>query len=218
MADDERSDATGDQAGDTGAAGWGAPHLPPKEPAGEPTGGDAPAPDAPGDVAASAAAPGEPPAPPPASAPAPVGAPPPPPVTSTGRKRRGWLIVLLVVMGVIVLSFGVGTAFFVSNTLPPYQAADDFISDLADARFEAAADQLCRADRDDADEAISIVTRRFVGQDEYVVNPLSVDRDGNTATVEVSLSVDDSDESDTFELPLREEGGEWRPCPGLGLR
>jgi hypothetical protein len=197
MADDERS---------SDDAGWAAPHLPPADPAG----GDAPAPE---DATPAATPP--PPAPPPPSAAwaqPPAGAPP--------RKRRGWIIALVAGLGVIVLAGVLGTVFFVSNTLPPYNASNDFIDDIRQGRFDAAADQLCRADQDNPDDALSVVTRTFPGHDEIAVNPLSVSVDGDTATVEFTVTADNDDtgDGDTFELPLRKEGDDWKPCPGAGLR
>ena len=188
-------------------AGWAAPHLPP--------GGDAPAPE---DATPAATPP--PSAPPPPSA---AWAQPPagPPASGAPpRKRRGWIIALVAGLGVIVLAGVLGTVFFVSNTLPPYNAANDFIDDIRQGRFDAAADQLCRADQDNTDDALSVVTRTFPGHDEIAVNPLSVDVDGDTATVEFTVTADkeDTGDGDTFELALRKEGDDWKPCPGAGLR
>jgi len=202
--DDER----GDQPG------WGAPHLPPREP----SGGDAPPPEdvQPAPVASTPA----PPPPPPSAAwtqPAPAVAPGVPGATPP-RKRRGWLIVLVSVLGVIVVTAVLGTVFFVTATLPPFSTANDFVNDLASAKFRSAASQLCAADRDNADRALSIVTRHFPGNDQVTVNPLTVDRDGNRATVEYTVSADRSNRSRTYELPLREEHGDWLACPGDALR
>ena len=200
MAGDEQSDQPG----------WGAPHLPPREP----SGGDAPPPE---DVAPTPAAS----APPPPSAawtqPTPPAAPIAPGATRP-RKRRGWIIVLVSVLGVIVLTAVLGTVFFVTATLPPFSAANDFVNDLAGAKFRSAASQLCAADQDNADRALSIVTRHFPGNDQVTVNALSVDRDGNRATVEYTVSDHQSNRNHTYELPLREEHGDWLACPGDALR
>jgi hypothetical protein len=123
------------------------------------------------------------------------------------------------VLAVFLVSVVLGTVFFVSSTLPPYDAANDFMNDLADQRYRAAASQLCAADRSDSDRAISVVTRHFPGNDRVSVNPLGVDRDGDRATVDYTVSRDNgSDSVDTYELTLREEGGDWKPCPGDSLR
>jgi hypothetical protein len=93
------------------------------------------------------------------------------------------------------------------------------VNDLADQRYRAAASQLCTADQSDTDRAISVVTRHFPGNDRVSVNPLGVDRDGDRATVDYTVSRDSgSDSVDTYELTLREEGGDWKPCPGDSLR
>jgi hypothetical protein len=134
------------------------------------------------------------------------------------RKRRGWLIALVSVLGVIVLTAGLGTVFFVTATLPPLSASNDFLNDLAGANFRSAASQLCAADQDNADRALSIVTRHFPGNDQVAVNPLTVDRDDNRATVEYTVSADRSNRDHTYELPLREEHGDWLACPGDALR
>lgn len=193
-----------------GQPGWGAPHLPPREP----SGGDAPSP---GDVAAAPVASGPPPPSAAWTQPPPAGAPVVPGATQP-RKRRGWLIALVSVLGVIVLTVVLGTVFFVTATLPPFSAANDFVNDLAGAKFRAAASQLCAADRDNADRALSIVTRHFPGSDQVTVNPLTVDRDGSRATVEYTVSANRSNRGHTYELPLREERGDWLACPGDVLR
>ena len=118
----------------------------------------------------------------------------------------------------IVLTAVLGTVFFVTATLPPFSTANDFVNDLAGARFRSAASQLCAADRDNPDRALSIVTRHFPGNDQVTVNPLTVDRDGSRATVEYTVSADRSSHSRTYELPLREEHGDWLACPGDALR
>jgi hypothetical protein len=126
-------------------------------------------------------------------------------------------VVLIAVLAFVVVAGGLGTVFFVSSTLPPYDAANDFVHDLADGRLRAAADQLCRADRGDTARALSVVTRHFPGNDRISVNPFGVDRDGSRATVEFTVTPAHG-AGDTFELPLREERGDWRPCPGDSLR
>jgi hypothetical protein len=175
----------------------------------EPTGGDAPAPEAVVPTGTSGPAP----------------APPPPPTgtfTAPPRRRRRWLVVFLVIMGLIVLIVIAGGVLFATRTLPPYNAASDFVDDLADNKFSAAADQLCDADQDDADAAISSVTRHFVGRDNVVVNPLTVDRDGDIAWVDYTVSNDDTpeneDDTKTFQLVVVEEDGDWKPCPSGAAR
>ncbi len=174
----------------------------PTSPSNEPSGGDAPAPEV---VVPSGAAPGAP--------------APPSSATPRARRRRRWLPVFLIVIGVIVLLWVAGGALFATRTLPPYNAAHDFIDDLADNRFQAAADQLCDADQDDPDVAVSSVTRHFAGRDNVAVNPFGVDRDGDSATVDYTVSNDDDRDSDeTHELRVVEEDGDWKPCPDTAAR
>jgi hypothetical protein len=125
-----------------------------------------------------------------------------------------------VIIGVIVLLWVAGGALFASRTLPPYRAANDFVDDLADTKLSAAAAQLCDADQDDPQAAISTVTRHFAGRDNVAVNPFGVDRDGDTATVDytVSSDSDSGDDDETFELRVVEEDGDWKPCPNAGAR
>lgn len=188
----------------------------------DPTGGDAPAPE---DVVPAST---DPTAPDP-SAPGYAAPTPPPPAPPGGfapappaRTKRRWLPVFLVLMGVIVLIIVAGGVLFVTRTLPPYQAANDFVDDLADNKFQAAADQLCAADQDDPDAAISTVTRNFVGRDNVAVNPFGVDRSGDTATVDYTVSNDDTpdnaDDSKTYELRVVNEDGDWKPCPNASAR
>ena len=194
---------------------------------------DEPGPEDPGWAAPpSAPPPGAAPPPPPPGAPEatpsaawaqpPAPGPPPgtaPPPGTPPRRRRGWLITLIAVMAVFLVSVIAGTALFVSNTLPPYDAANDFLNDLADGRLTAAANQLCSSDQDTPDRALTLVTQHFVGRERISVNPFGVDRYGDRATVDYTVSEErGSDSIDTFALPLREENGDWRPCPGDSLR
>jgi hypothetical protein len=136
------------------------------------------------------------------------------------KRRKTWLVVLLSVIGLGVVVAIAGTVLFVDRTLPPFDAANDFLDDLADSRVDRAAAQLCSSDREDAEDAIGEVTRRFPGGDELFVNPLGVDREGSRAWVEFTITVGDDDDSDddrSYRLPLRQENGEWRPCPGDGV-
>lgn len=146
---------------------------------------------------------------------------PPPPPQATGtvappRRRRSWIVVLVSVLVAILAVIGVGTALFVANTLPPFSAADEFMEDLADARFDAAAAQLCAADLERPEAAISSVTRHFFGGRRLSVNPFTVDREGDRATVEYTVRPRSGGDDRIYDLPMREERGEWKPCPGAG--
>jgi hypothetical protein len=189
-------------------AGWGAPDQRSREPD------------------TTAAEPGTAPPPPP---PAPPMAPPPgwestpPPTTAAGApvaRRRGktWLVVLISVLAVVVVAAIVGTVLFFDRTYPPYEAARDFIEDVDDGNFTSAFDRLCDADKSDLSQERlrSLFSGILQGSDGLTTNPLSVDRDGDVATVDFTVSFNDDD--DTYELPMREEDGEWRPCPGDQLR
>ena len=119
-------------------------------------------------------------------------------------------------MVAILAAAGTGTALFITNTLPAFSAADDFMEDLVDDRIDAAADQLCAAARERPDTAILSVTRHFLGGENLSVNPFTVDRDGDRATVEYAIRPRGGGDDDIYVLPLRRERGDWRPCPGAG--
>jgi hypothetical protein len=123
------------------------------------------------------------------------------------------LFVLIGALVAIVAAAVIGTVLFVDNTLPPLDSANDFLNDLADARFQSAVDRLCVADRATPQDALTSVTRHFPGHNRVSVNPLDVDRDGDYATVGYTVSARASGPSDSYELPMVYEGGEWRPCP-----
>lgn len=149
-------------------------------------------------------------APPPAPAPGEHGAPP------RARRRRTWVVVLVSVMAAILAVAGAGTALFIANTLPPFSAANDFIEDIVDGRFESAGDRLCRSAANDPDTALASVIRNFGGGRSVSVNPFTVDREGGRATVEYGVRPRDGGADRVYALPMREEGGDWKPCPGAG--
>jgi len=213
------SDVPPDERGESDA-GWAAPELPPTEPQGPP---DATASDA---TASDTSVPAAPPSAPATSPPPPAPAPAAPiPASAAGtpgasvKRRKTWLVVLLSVIGLGVVVAIAGTVLFIDRTVPPFDAANDFLDDLADRRVDQAADQLCASDRESPEQAIGEVTRRFPGGDQLFVNPLGVDRDGDRAWVEFTITArsDDDDDDRSYRLPLRQEDGDWRPCPGDGV-
>ena len=153
----------------------------------------------------------------------PVGPPPSTavthPATSTIAHPRGprkrWIVVLV---GVLVLVAGIGvagTVLFVTNTLPPLEATMDFTNDLEDSRYASAYDQMC----DRVQNVIDVDTlARFAGDfsADYVVNPFSVNRNGNHATVDFSVQRIGGREVQ-YELYLVHEDGDWKPCAEGGL-
>lgn len=178
--------------------GWGAPGQPPPEswtwdqPAttGQPTSGFAP---------------------PTAAVPVPhqaAGAPRKP-------RGRGWLVVLLVALGVI-LAFAIsGTVLFVTRTLPPYYAAQHFLDDVTHDNRSSAAGHLCAADAGSPEAAIQQVAtavRSVTGSFKTLsANALGVDRNGSTATVKFSTT--GASNNKTFDLTVVEENGSWKACP-----
>jgi hypothetical protein len=134
------------------------------------------------------------------------------------RRRRGWIVVLVLALGAIFLFAIAGTVLFVDRSLPPYQAAYDFLDDVTAGRGQASFDRLCASDRGDPESAVDALKRRIDFGDEITVNALSVDRDGDRATVEVIIDPGSTTDTRDFELPMREEGGEWKACPGDLLR
>lgn len=125
-------------------------------------------------------------------------------------------MVLVSVLVAILAVLGFGTALFVANTLPPYSAAGDFIEDLVDGKFPSAGDRLCRSARGRTDAAIASVLQNFGGGRSVSVNPLTVDREGDRATVEYGIRPRDGGEDRVYALPMRNEAGDWKPCPGAG--
>ena len=119
-----------------------------------------------------------------------IGPPPSTPVTHATAStiapstppRKRWLVVLIGVC-LLILGFAIGgTSLFFTNTLPPLDAANDFTNEFLDG--------------------LSTVS----------VNPFGVDRDGDRATVKVTIRRDLLDDDRTFRLYLVHEDGEWRPC------
>jgi hypothetical protein len=123
------------------------------------------------------------------------------------------LVVLISVLAAIVLIAATGTALFVDRTLPPYDGAHDFLDDVVHGRATSATDRLCADDRDDPERALALVVRNFAGGETVSVNALGVDRSGDEATVEYSISRRDGGSARSFTLPVRLEDGDWRACP-----
>ncbi len=121
---------------------------------------------------------------------------------------------LVLALGTILLFVLAGTVLFVDRSLPPYQGAYDFLDDVTAGREQAAVARLCAADRSDPQSAFDALSRRIDFGDKITVNALSVDRDGDRATVEVRVDPGGSSSARSFDLPMREEGGDWKACPG----
>lgn len=195
-----------DEARGEDAPGWAAPNPGPREPQGSTT----PAPGAP--------APAAPPAPGPGPGPTDSWALTPPPGTGAPRKRRGWIVALLLALGAIA-AFGIaGTALFATRTLPPYQGAYDFLDDVTAGHEQDAIDRLCAVDRDDPEAAFSELGRRIGFGAKVTVNFLGVGRDGDHATVEYLVDPPGPEAGKSYDLPMSEEGGDWKACPGASLR
>jgi hypothetical protein len=160
-----------------------------------------------------------PPPPAPAQPAAPAGFPAPPafgepfgsrPAGSSTRRRRRWPWVLGVLLAAIVALGVTGTVLFVQKIKPPIDAANQFLGDLERRSFDAAFAQLCTRDREEfsVDDIGTLFAVGFL--DDYEVNPFDVDVDGDRARV--SFDAEGTGDNDYFELPLRKEAGEWRPC------
>ena len=159
-------------------------------------------------------------APAPAAPPAPAAgwASPPPPDAAAPRKRRGWIVALVLALGTIA-AFGIaGTALFATRTLPPYQGAYDFLDDVTAGHEQDAIDRLCAADRDDPEAAFSELGSRLDFGARVTVNFLGVDRDDDHATVEYQIDPPGTAVGTSYDLPMRKEGGDWLACPGASLR
>jgi hypothetical protein len=197
MAPDPPADSASGRSEDQ--PGWGAPSLPPTEPTTAPL----PPPGMPASPPPGTASPGAPSF----ATPAPGWA-----TTTTKPRSRRWIVVLVAALGLVVAAAVAGTLLFVDRTLPPYNAAHDFIHDVIRGNTSAAAARLCADDREDVQGAISSVTDHFTfGGSTVAVNVLTVDRDGNRANVDVDIT--NSSHSSTFTLAMRQEGGTWKACP-----
>jgi hypothetical protein len=185
--------APGSASGEPEPITWGAPAVPPS---------GAPPPPA-GWAQPTAPATGVPAVPPPQGAP---GGP--------RRKRgKGWLVVLLVILGTIVALAIAGTVLFVTRTLPPYRGANDFLADVAHHRDAAAAGRLCTPDTGGVDSIQPIRDRLGGNISTITPNPFGVDRSGNTARVDFSVSYDNGTNSRSFSILLVDENGTWKACP-----
>jgi hypothetical protein len=158
--------------------------------------------------------------PPPApSAPWTTPAPPRLPAWTTGppkrRRRRPWIWLLAgSVVAILGLAIASGTVW-ITKIVPPIDAANDYMDDLADRDYQSAFERLCPLERIDASPEGLASAVAFLDLDEYEVSPFDVDRDGSRATVKVDLTPDVGSEEDRFlRLRLQEIDGEWRPCGG----
>jgi hypothetical protein len=185
--------------------GWAAPSLPPTEPSTAPL----PPPGMP-----AVPPPGVPAAPVPPGGWAPGGWTPGWGPTLPPRRSRRWVVVLVAVLSLALAAAIAGTVLFVDSTLPPYNAAHDFIDDVFHGRTSSASARLCAHDRERARGALYRVRSTFGFGTTPSVNVFSVDRDGNRATVD--YSVDTSPHVTTYTLEMRREGGSWKACPGAG--
>ena len=197
MTDDRDADqpgwaAPGSTSGEPEPITWGAPAVPEPGAPPPPTGWAQP----------TAPATGVPAVPPPQVAP---GAP--------RRKRgKGWLVVLVVVLGTVLALAIAGTVLFVTRTLPPYNGANDFLTDVAHHRDGAAAGRLCGADTGGTD-AIQRIRDRLGGHISTITtNPFGVDRAGSTARVDFSVSYDNGRSSRSFSILIVDENGTWKAC------
>src|SRR5207244_727154 len=136
------------------------------------------------------------------------------PAGAATPRRRGWLVVLSAVLGVTLAAAVAGTALFVDRSLPPFDAANDFVNDILDGHEHSAARRLCSIDRADAQRAIDDVKQTFGPRRAKIsVNPFGVDRSGDRATVEYTVDASGSRFDHTYKLAVRVERGDWKVCP-----
>jgi len=138
-----------------------------------------------------------------------------PPVGAPRRRRRAWLVTLLVAIALIVAMAGAGTGLFVTRTLPPYNGARDFLHDVAAHEEGGAEGRLCAADATDPQTTLQGVDESIDRADAQTLsaNPLGVDRSGSTATVTFTVTYRGGRSDKTFTLPMTLEGGSWKACP-----
>jgi len=136
-----------------------------------------------------------------------AGAPPRP-------RGRGWLVVLLAVLGLVVAMAGAGTVLFVTRTLPPYNAARHFLDDVSSNRVNGS--HLCAARADNPGQALQDVRQRlesFGNIRDVSANALGVDRTDDTARVKFDVTYTGGRSSRTFSILVVDEHGTWKACP-----
>jgi hypothetical protein len=126
-------------------------------------------------------------------------------------------VMLLLSLGLIVGLAIPGTVLFVTRTLPPYNGAKDFLHDVAQREQGSATGRLCAADRANAIASIQEIDRSIDRADAKTLsaNPLGVDRSGNAATVDFTVTYSGGRVDRTFHLPMTLEGGSWKACPSV---
>ncbi len=144
-------------------------------------------------------------------------APVPPPENAPGAPRRrrgkGWIVALVLALGLILAMAIAGTVLFITRTLPPYNGAHDFLADIQHGNDDAAAGRLCSSESGDA-SAVQRVHDRLGGDIKSITtNPLGVDRSGGTARVDFSVTYNNGRSSRSFSIPVVDEGGTWKACP-----
>jgi hypothetical protein len=140
-------------------------------------------------------------------------------MTPPRAPRKRWIVVLVgALVGILVIAI-VGTALFVTNTLPPLEATWDFTNDIQDGHYNSAFAQQCDSVRS---EGARTSFERFANllndnTDSLSVNILSVHRNGARATVE--FTAHKPNERDIkVKLDLVHERGDWKPCGGKYFR
>jgi len=145
----------------------------------------------------------------------------PSPAAAAGAPRqprgRGWLVMLVVALGVILALAVAGTVLFVTRTLPPYNGAKDFLHDVAQREQTSAESRLCAADSAHPVLTLAGVDRSIDRADAKTLsaNPLGVDRSGSTATVTFTVTYNGGKSTETFGLPMTLENGTWKACPSV---
>lgn len=119
---------------------------------------------------------------------------------------------LAVALGLVLVTAVAGTVLFVTRTLPPLSATYDFTNDLNDGNTSSAFAQVCDKLRTPgARSGFNSFARGIASADSVDVDILSVDRDGDVATVEFTTHYDNARSRKT-KLKLVHEDGDWRPC------
>jgi len=146
-------------------------------------------------------------------------APPPPALpaptdTAKPRKpRKRWIVVLVLALVGILMIGAAGTTLFFTRTFPPLSATYDFTDDIRDGNIDSAYAQVCsRLQSTTSQRNFETFARRIQRADSLSVNLLSVDRNGNRASVDFDTTYGDSTGSVTTTLRLVYEDGDWRPC------
>jgi hypothetical protein len=121
-------------------------------------------------------------------------------------------VLVAALVGIVAIAIA-GTVLFFTQTFPPLEATYDFTDDINDGDFGNAYDDLCALTKGEETQSsfneFAVAVLR--GTTHINVDPFSVSRDGDHATVKFTAHRPDARDW-RITLGLVQEGGDWRPC------